>query len=76
MWKLLLSKIWGPVTSALFENLVAGSPPPPAKRGGAHYDVSRGKKCSFFGKSGVLCFLGTPVLRFAFLPYYQRKYLS
>ena len=27
--------------------------------------VSGGKICSFFGKSGVLCFLETPVLRFA-----------
>ena len=26
----------------------------------------RGKKCSFFGKFGTLCFLETPVLRFAF----------
>ena len=33
----------------------------------------RGKKCSFFGKFGVLCFLETPVLRFALLPYYRRK---
>ena len=32
--------------------------------------VTGGKKCSFFGKSGVLCFLETPVLRFALLPYY------
>ena len=28
-----------------------------------------GKKCSFFGKLGVLCFLETSVLRFAFLSY-------
>ena len=34
--------------------------------------VSGGKKCSFFEKFGVLCFLETPVLRFALLPYYQR----
>ena len=34
--------------------------------------VSGGKKCSFFGKFGVLCFLETPVLRFALLPYYRR----
>ena len=27
---------------------------------------------SFFGKSGVLCFLETPVLRFAVLPYYRQ----
>ena len=27
-----------------------------------------GKKCSFFEKFGVLCFLETPVLRFALLP--------
>ena len=26
----------------------------------------------FFGKFGVLCFLVTPVLRFAILPYYQQ----
>ena len=31
-----------------------------------------GKKCSFFGKLGVLCFLETPLLRFALLPYYRR----
>ena len=31
--------------------------------------VSGGKKCSFFGKFGVLCFLETPVLKFALLPY-------
>ena len=31
-----------------------------------------GKKCSFFGKFGVLCFLETSVLRFALLPYYRR----
>ena len=31
-----------------------------------------GSKCSFFGKFGVLCFLGTPVLRFALLTYYRR----
>ena len=30
--------------------------------------VSGGKKCSFFGKFGVLCFLETPVLGFALLP--------
>ena len=35
--------------------------------------VSRCKKCSFFGKSSVLCFLETPVLRFALLPYYRFK---
>ena len=34
--------------------------------------VSGGKKCSFFGKFDVLCFLETPVLRFALLPYYRR----
>ena len=31
-----------------------------------------GKKCLFFGNFGVLCFLETPVLRFARLPYYRR----
>ena len=34
--------------------------------------VSEGKKCSLFGKFGVLSFLETPVLRFALLPYYCR----
>ena len=29
-------------------------------------DVSGGKKCSFFGKFGVFCFLATLVLRFGF----------
>ena len=33
--------------------------------------VSGGKKCSFFGKFGLLCFLETPVLRFAHLLYYR-----
>ena len=34
--------------------------------------ISGGKKCLLFGKFGVLCFLKTPVLRFALLPYYRR----
>ena len=34
--------------------------------------VSGGKKCLFFGNFGVLCFLETPVLRFALLPYSRR----
>ena len=34
--------------------------------------VSGGKKYSFFGKLGVLCFLVTSVLRYALLPYYRR----
>ena len=34
--------------------------------------LSGGKKCSFFGKFGMLCFLVTLVLRFAILPYYRR----
>ena len=37
--------------------------------------VSWGKKCLFFGKFDVLCFLETSVLRFVFLPYYQRTCL-
>ena len=32
-----------------------------------------GKKCSLFGKFDVFCFLETPVLRFALLPYYRRS---
>ena len=35
--------------------------------------VSGGKKCLFFGKSGGFCFLVTPVLRFALLPYCRRS---
>ena len=34
--------------------------------------ISEGKKCSFFGKFGMLRFLVRPVLRFAFLPYCRR----
>ena len=34
--------------------------------------VSEGKKCCFFAKFGVLCFLEKSVLRFALLPYYRR----
>ena len=34
--------------------------------------ASEGEKCSFSGKFGVLCFLETPVLRFAILLYYRR----
>ena len=30
-------------------------------------------KCLFFENFGVLCFLETPVLRFALLPYYRRS---
>ena len=32
--------------------------------------VLGGKKCSFFGKFDLLCFLETPVLKFTLLPYY------
>ena len=35
--------------------------------------VSRSKRCSFCETFGVLCFLETPVLRFALLPYYRRN---
>ena len=33
--------------------------------------ISGGKKCSFFGKFGMLSFLETHVLRFALFPYYR-----
>ena len=36
--------------------------------------VSGGKKYLFFRNFGVLCFLETPGLRFALLPYYRRNY--
>ena len=35
--------------------------------------VSEGKKFSIIEKFCVLCFLATPVLRFAIMPYYQRN---
>ena len=38
----------------------------------AYLCVSGGKKCSFFGKFGELCFLEKLVLRFVLLPYYRR----
>ena len=38
----------------------------------APYHGSGSKKSLFFGKFGVFCFLETPVLRFALLPYYRR----
>ena len=38
--------------------------------------VSGGKKCLFFGKFGVLCFLEEPVLRLALLSYYRRNVLT
>ena len=34
--------------------------------------VSGGKKCPFFGKLDVICFLETPILKFALLSYYRR----
>ena len=34
--------------------------------------VSGDKKRSLSGKFGLLCFLETPVLRFAYFPYYRR----
>ena len=37
-----------------------------------HTYVRKGKKCLFFGKFGVLCFLETPVLSFALFLYYRR----
>ena len=36
--------------------------------------VSGGKKCSFFGKFGVICIIVTPILRFLLLPYHRRLY--
>ena len=37
-----------------------------------HLCVSADKKCSFFGKFGILCFLETPMSRFNLLPYYRQ----
>ena len=39
------------------------------------YTLIRTRKCSFFGKFGVLCFLETLVLRFAISFYYRRMFL-
>ena len=47
---------------------------PPDKR--TYLWVSEGKKCSFFGKFGVLCFLVTNVLIFAVSPYYTSIMLT
>ena len=44
----------------------------PLIRTRTHVCVSGSKKCLFFGNFGVLCFLETPVLRFALLPDYRR----
>ena len=41
-----------------------------------YMSVSGGKKRSFFGKFGVVCFPETPVLRFALLSYYRRLEIS
>ena len=38
--------------------------------------VSGGKKCSFFGKFDVVCFLETPFVRFALFPYNRRLEFS
>ena len=38
--------------------------------------VLGGKKCSFFGKFGALCFLEISLLRLALLPYYRRKWVA
>ena len=38
--------------------------------------IPAGKKCSFFGKFGVFCFLEKPGLRFVLLPYYRRHLKS
>ena len=38
--------------------------------------VSGGKKCSFFGKFDMLCFLETPILISVLLPYYRRNQSS
>ena len=39
----------------------------------AYVCISGGRKYLFFGKFGVLCFLETPILRFALLSYYQQN---
>ena len=40
--------------------------------GDTYVCVSWGRKCSFFGKFGVLCFLVTYVLKFVLLPNHRR----
>ena len=51
-------------------------PPPPSPDTHTYVCKSGGKKCSFFGKFGVLFYLETPVLRFALLPNYQQIFPS
>ena len=50
--------------------------PPPSPDTHTYVCKSGGKKCSFFGKFGVLFYLETPVLRFALLPNYQQIFPS
>ena len=45
----------------------------PMIRTGTYVGVSGAKKCSLLGKFGVLCFLETPVSRFALSPYYRQN---
>ena len=40
------------------------------------YSASGSKKCSFFGKFDMLCFLETPILISVLLPYYRRNQSS
>ena len=56
------SKTWGVIIQAQFVGTYVG----------AYVCVLGSKKCLFFGKFGVPCFLVTSVLRFALLPYYWR----
>ena len=49
---------------------------PPSPDTHTYVCKSGGKKCSFFGKFGVLFYLETPVLRFALLPNYQQIFPS
>ena len=56
--------------------LIAPLPtPPPCYPVNISYPLilTPGKKCSFYGKFGALCFIETSVLRFALFPYYRRN---
>ena len=42
----------------------------------SHACILGSKKCSFFVKFGAICFLVTPVSRFALLPIYRRFFVN
>ena len=56
----------------IFKNIFSYRTPPVAASE-ISSKMSGDKKCLFFRKFGVLCFLVPIIIRFAFLPYYRRN---